>query len=138
MDRSDIELCGKAKMTVAHAPIGNAKGGRIAPIMELRDAGARIALCTDTFSGDLIEAMRWAISMQRVTGRATCWTPHRARWGTPRRRRRDRHGRRDRPLEARPAAPTSILLDLRSPSMAPLVDGPASWCTVHPATTSIP
>ena len=58
MDRSDIELCGKARMTVAHAPIGNAKGGRIAPIMELKEAGARIALCTDTFSGDLIEAMR--------------------------------------------------------------------------------
>ena len=36
MDRADIELCGKSKMTVAHAPIGNAKGGRIAPIMELR------------------------------------------------------------------------------------------------------
>ena len=25
MDRADIELCGKSKMTVAHAPIGNAQ-----------------------------------------------------------------------------------------------------------------
>src|SRR4051812_12469910 len=66
MDRADIDLCGRSKMTVAHAPIGNAKGGRIAPIMELKEAGARIALCTDTFFGDLIEAMRWAISMQRI------------------------------------------------------------------------
>ena len=67
MDRADIELCGKSKIVVAHAPIGNAKGGRIAPILELRDAGARIALCTDTFSGDMIEAMRWALSMQRIS-----------------------------------------------------------------------
>jgi len=66
LEGDDIALCGRSKMTVAYAPIGNAKGGRIAPIMELRDAGARIALCTDTFSGDMIEAMRWGLSMQRI------------------------------------------------------------------------
>jgi 5-methylthioadenosine/S-adenosylhomocysteine deaminase len=54
LEGDDIALCGRAKMTVAHAPIGNAKGGRIAPIVELKDADARIALCTDTFSGDMI------------------------------------------------------------------------------------
>ena len=94
MDRADIELCGKSKMTVAHAPIGNAKGGRIAPIMELQEAGARIALCTDTFSGDLIEAMRWAISMQRINRQGNVLdAAHRARLGHARGRRGDRHGR---------------------------------------------
>ena len=53
-------------ITVAHSPIGNAKSGDVAPILELREAGAAIALCTDTMSGDMIEAMRWAVSMQRV------------------------------------------------------------------------
>ncbi len=83
MDRADIELCGRSKMTVAHAPIGNAKGGRIAPIMELMEAGARIALCTDTFSGDMIEAMRWAISMQRINRQGNVLDPRTVLdWGT--------------------------------------------------------
>jgi 5-methylthioadenosine/S-adenosylhomocysteine deaminase len=123
MDRFDIELCGKAKITVAHAPIGNAKGGRIAPIMELREAGARIALCTDTFSGDLIEAMRWAISMQRINRQGNVLDARTVLdWGT--REGAAAIGMDDRvgSLEVGKRADI-VLLDNRSPSLAPLVDG---------------
>ncbi len=123
MDRADIELCGKAGMTVAHAPIGNAKGGRIAPIMELQEAGARIALCTDTFSGDLIEAMRWAISMQRIHRQGNVLDPRTVLdWGT--RAGAEALGLGDQvgSLEIGKKADI-VLLDNRSPTMAPLVDG---------------
>jgi 5-methylthioadenosine/S-adenosylhomocysteine deaminase len=123
MDRQDIELCGKAKMTVAHAPIGNAKGGRIAPIMELQEAGARIALCTDTFSGDLLEAMRWAISMQRIDRQDNVLDPRTVLgWGT--RAGADALGLGDQAgsLEIGKKADI-VLLDSRAPTLAPLIDG---------------
>ena len=123
MDRSDIELCGKSKMTVAHAPIGNAKGGRIAPIMELMEAGARIALCTDTFSGDLIEAMRWAISMQRINRQGNVLDPRTVLdWGT--RQSAEALGLGDQvgSLEIGKKADI-VLLDIRSPTLAPMIDG---------------
>jgi 5-methylthioadenosine/S-adenosylhomocysteine deaminase len=123
MDRHDIELCGKAGMTVAHAPIGNAKGGRIAPIMELQEAGARIALCTDTFSGDLIEAMRWAISMQRINRQGNVLDPKTVLgWGT--RAGAEALGMGDQvgSLEVGKKADI-VLLDNRSPTLAPLIDG---------------
>lgn len=66
LDADDIARVGAAGITVAHAPIGNAKSGTIAPIRALAAAGARVALCTDTMSGDMFEAMRWAAAMQRV------------------------------------------------------------------------
>jgi 5-methylthioadenosine/S-adenosylhomocysteine deaminase len=123
MDSSDIELCGKSRMTVAHAPIGNAKGGRIAPIMELREAGARIALCTDTFSGDLIEAMRWAISMQRINRQGNVLDARTVLdWGT--REGAEALGMGDKvgSLEVGKRADI-VMLDNRSPSLTPLVDG---------------
>lgn len=123
MDRADIELCGKSGMTVAHAPIGNAKGGRIAPIMELKEAGARIALCTDTFSGDLIEAMRWAISMQRINRQGNVLDARTVLgWGT--REGAEALGLGDQvgALEIGKKADI-VLLDNRSPSLAPMVDG---------------
>jgi 5-methylthioadenosine/S-adenosylhomocysteine deaminase len=123
MDRSDIELCGRAKMTVAHAPIGNAKGGRIAPILELQEAGARIALCTDTFSGDLIEAMRWAISMQRISRQGNVLDPRTVLgWGT--RAGAEALGLGDQvgSLEVGKKADV-VLLDSRAPTLAPMIDG---------------
>jgi 5-methylthioadenosine/S-adenosylhomocysteine deaminase len=123
MDRADIELCGKSGMTVAHAPIGNAKGGRIAPIMELQEAGARIALCTDTFSGDLIEAMRWAISMQRIHRQGNVLDPRTVLdWGTRAGAEALGLGEQVGSLEIGKKADL-VLLDNRSPSLAPLVDG---------------
>lgn len=123
MDRADIELCGKSRMTVAHAPIGNAKGGRIAPILELQEAGARIALCTDTFSGDLIEAMRWAISMQRINRQGNVLDPKTVLgWGT--REGAAALGMADQvgSLEVGKKADI-VLLDSRAPTMAPMIDG---------------
>ncbi len=123
MERPDVELCGKAHITVAHAPIGNAKGGRIAPIMELKEAGARIALCTDTFSGDLIEAMRWAISMQRINRQGNVLDARTVLdWGT--REGAACIGMADTigALETGRKADL-ILIDSRSPSLAPMVDG---------------
>jgi 5-methylthioadenosine/S-adenosylhomocysteine deaminase len=123
MDRSDIELCGKAGITVAHAPIGNAKGGRIAPIMELKEAGARITLCTDTFSGDLIEAMRWAIAMQRINRQGNVLDARTVLdWGT--RAGAAAIGLTDKvgSLEIGKRADI-VLLNNRSPSLAPMIDG---------------
>ena len=123
MDRSDIELCGKARMTVAHAPIGNAKGGRIAPIMELKEAGARIALCTDTFSGDLIEAMRWAISMQRISRQGNVLDARTVLdWGTRDGAEAIGMGHQVGSLEAGKKADI-VLLDSSAPTLAPIVDG---------------
>jgi 5-methylthioadenosine/S-adenosylhomocysteine deaminase len=123
MDRADIEICGKSKMTVAHAPIGNAKGGRIAPIMELMEAGARIALCTDTFSGDMIEAMRWAISMQRINRQGNVLDPRTVLdWGTQAGANALGLGNQVGSLEVGKKADI-VLLDNRSPSLAPMVDG---------------
>jgi 5-methylthioadenosine/S-adenosylhomocysteine deaminase len=123
MDRSDIELCGRAKMTVAHAPIGNAKGGRIAPILELQEAGARIALCTDTFSGDLIEAMRWAISMQRINRQGNVLDPKTVLgWGTRAGAEALGMGGQVGSLEVGKKADI-VLLDSRAPTLAPMIDG---------------
>jgi 5-methylthioadenosine/S-adenosylhomocysteine deaminase len=123
LGRSDIELCGKAGITVAHAPIGNAKGGRIAPVLELHEAGARIALCTDTFSGDLIEAMRWAIAMQRINRQGNVLDARTVlNWAT--REGAAAIGLDDQigSLEIGKRADI-VLLNNRSPSLAPLVDG---------------
>ena len=123
MERADIELCGKAGITVAHAPIGNAKGGRIAPIVELRDAGARIALCTDTFSGDLIEAMRWSIAMQRIDRQGNVLDARTVLdWGTREGAAALGMGSEIGSLEIGKRADI-VLLDNRSPSLAPLIDG---------------
>jgi 5-methylthioadenosine/S-adenosylhomocysteine deaminase len=123
LERSDIELCGKAGITVAHAPIGNAKGGRIAPVLELREAGARIALCTDTFSGDLIEAMRWAIAMQRINRQGNVLDARTVlNWATREGAAAIGLGDRVGSLEIGKRADI-VLLNNRSPSLAPLVDG---------------
>jgi len=123
MERADIELCGKAGITVAHAPIGNAKGGRIAPIVELRDAGARIALCTDTFSGDLIEAMRWSIAMQRIDRQGNVLDARTVLdWGTRDGATALGMGSEIGSLEIGKRADI-VMLDNRSPSLAPLIDG---------------
>ena len=70
LNEADIQRVGRAGVTVAHSPIGNAKSATIAPIMALQAAGCPITLCTDGFTGDLFEAMRWAIAMLRVRGEA--------------------------------------------------------------------
>lgn len=66
MTPDDVRRVGAAGVTVAHAPIGNASHGEIAPVPALARAGARIALCTDTKSGDMFEAMRTALAVARI------------------------------------------------------------------------
>jgi 5-methylthioadenosine/S-adenosylhomocysteine deaminase len=68
LSEREIERVGKARICVAHSPIGNAVSGRIAPIKALEAAGATITICTDTKSGDMFEAMRTAVAVARIRG----------------------------------------------------------------------
>jgi 5-methylthioadenosine/S-adenosylhomocysteine deaminase len=133
LDPEDIVRCGRAGITVAHAPIGNARSGMAAPILALREAGARIALCTDTYSGDLFEAMRWAISIQRVreNGRFVLSAAEVLDWATRAGAAAIGLGERIGALEAGKRADV-ILLDRDSPRLAPVVDG--TGIVVHSAS----
>jgi len=66
LDDADVARVGRAGVTVAHVPKGNATGGMIAATPKLRRAGARLALGTDNMHADMIEVMRWALAMARV------------------------------------------------------------------------
>ncbi len=66
VDEHDIDLCGQARINVAHIPKGNATGGAIAPTAKLRRAGARFTLGTDNMHADMVEVMRWALAMGRI------------------------------------------------------------------------
>lgn len=132
LNESDIERCGRAGIQVTHSPIGNARAGDIAPIVALRDAGARITLCTDTMSGDMIEALRWAISMQRVRGQSFVLDAATVlQWatleGAAALGMADQIGRIAAGYKA-----DLVLLDRDSPSLAPLVDG--AGILVHSAS----
>ncbi|MCW5749316.1 MAG: amidohydrolase family protein [Alphaproteobacteria bacterium] len=123
LEAADIALCGRAAIAVAHAPIGNAKGGRIAPILELQDAGARITLCTDTMSGDMIEAMRWTIAMQRIRRQGNVLDARTVLdWATRAGASAIGLGDLVGTLEIGKRADI-ILLDGRAPTVAPIVDG---------------
>jgi len=63
---SDIARCGKAGISVAHIPKGNATGGTMAPTSKLCAAGANLALGTDNMHADMVEVMRWALSVGRI------------------------------------------------------------------------
>ena len=123
LDDADVVRIGKAGVTVAHAPIGNAKSGTIAPVLALAEAGARVALCTDTFSGDMFEAMRWAAAMQRI--RSGGFRPDaRTVLGWATRAGAEALGLGDEigSLEAGKRADL-ILLDRTQPVAAPIIDG---------------
>lgn len=64
----DVALLGGKAARVAHSPLGNASAGWIAPVQRLEAAGARIGLCTDAKSNDMLEAMRMAIAAGRILG----------------------------------------------------------------------
>lgn len=120
---ADVLRCGQAGISVAHSPIGNARAGDIAPILQLQEAGARISLCTDTMSGDLIEAMRWAVSMQRVRAQEFVLDAASVlEWATLGGARvlglQDSVGKLEPGFKA-----DLLLLDLDSPSLAPMIDG---------------
>jgi 5-methylthioadenosine/S-adenosylhomocysteine deaminase len=77
LDDEDFERVGRAGITVAHIPKGNATGGTMAPTPRLRAAGARIALGTDNMHADMTEVMRWALAIARIQlGEVTSdWQP---------------------------------------------------------------
>ena len=77
LDDEHIAKVGRAGITVAHVPKGNAAGGMMAPTSKLKRAGARLALGTDNMHADMVELMRWAVSIGRLQdGRITDdWQP---------------------------------------------------------------
>lgn len=81
---SDIARLGASDAYVAHVPVGNATGGQWAPIEALVDAGANIALATDSKSGCMLEAMRTAIGVARLRagGRFVFNAAQAFAWGT--------------------------------------------------------
>ncbi len=123
LSEADIQRCGQARIGVAYSPIGNARSGEIAPILRLQQAGSRISLCTDTMSGDLIEAMRWAVSMQRVKSQEFVLDAATVlEWATLGGARvlglENSIGKLEVGFKA-----DMLLLDLDSPSLAPVIDG---------------
>ena len=123
MNDLDIDRVGRAGVTVAHSPIGNAKSGTIAPIMALQRAGARIALCTDGFTGDLFEAMRWAIAMQRVREQGFVLSAREVlSWATKDPAKTMGMADQIGSIEVGKRADL-ILLDANSPRLCPLIDG---------------
>lgn len=80
LDETDIQRVGKAGITVAHIPKGNATGGTMAPTPQLRQAGANVALGTDNMHADMVEVMRWALAVARLQeGKVSDqWQPHHA------------------------------------------------------------
>ena len=123
LDPEDISRIGEAACTVAHAPIGNARAGDAAPVLDLEAAGARIALCTDTMSADMFEAMRMAISVARMRGGG--FEP-KARevlgWATAQGARALGLGADVGSIEAGRKADL-VMLDRRHPNLNPVVDG---------------
>lgn len=75
---TDFARVGRAGVTVAHIPKGNAAGGTLAPTAMLRQAGANLTLGTDNMHADMIEVMRWALAVGRIQagGVTDEWQPH--------------------------------------------------------------
>jgi 5-methylthioadenosine/S-adenosylhomocysteine deaminase len=80
LDDEQIGRVGRAGVTIAHVPKGNATGGMMARTPALRAAGARLALGTDNMHADMVETMRWALAIARMQiGRVTDdWQPQHA------------------------------------------------------------
>ena len=78
LNREDIERAGRAGITVAHIPKGNATGGTMAKTGALRRAGARLGLGTDNMHADMIEVMRWGLAIGRIQEEKVSdfWQPH--------------------------------------------------------------
>lgn len=77
VSEDDIARIGRAGVNVAHIPKGNATGATIAPTARLRAAGAQLTLGTDNMHADMIEVMRWALSVGRIQEGAVTesWQP---------------------------------------------------------------
>jgi 5-methylthioadenosine/S-adenosylhomocysteine deaminase len=123
LNDAEIDLVGKAGINVAHAPVGNVSAGMIAPIVALEKAGATIAVCTDTKTGDMFESMRTALAVARVRGAGyACDARTVFGWAT-------KGGAKAMAMEGeigvlKPGAKADfILLDTAAPNLRPIVDG---------------
>ncbi|WP_419829907.1 amidohydrolase family protein [Methylobacterium sp.] len=124
VDPRDYARMGAAGIAMAYTPIGNAKTGRIAPVLDLAEAGIGITLCTDTFSGDLFEAMRWAVAMQRIRSADGFVLDARTalRWATQ--AGAERLGLGDAVGALTTGRRADILImDMETPGLAPVIDG---------------
>jgi 5-methylthioadenosine/S-adenosylhomocysteine deaminase len=123
LEDDEIARLGTAGIRVAHAPVGNISSGMIAPIVALEKAGATIAICTDTKTGDMFESMRTALAVARVRGAGySCDARTVFGWATS-------GGAKALGLDGeigvlKPGAKADfILLDAGAPNLRPIVDG---------------
>lgn len=120
----DIARLGQNRVTVAHAPIGNASFGAAAPIEMLERAGARITLCTDSKSADMFEAMRMAIASARWRSGMKFVLNARQVFGWATRTGADAVRGHAAQGTLEPGAPADlILLDPEAPNLRPVIDG---------------
>ena len=124
LDDADVRRVGQAGVVINHAPIGNAAFGAAAPILALREAGAKITLCTDTKSADMFEAMRmsvaaarWRADMRFVLDAKTVFG-----WGTVDAARALKGHAASGTLSVGSPADL-ILLDPNAPNLRPVIDG---------------
>ena len=130
MEGGDIARFGRAGAAVAHAPLGNAAHGAIAPMVAMEAAGAVVTLCTDTKSGDMFQAMRMALSMGRVLGAGFALDSGRVLgWGT--RGGAGALGLADVGVLAAGWRADLVLLDAEAPNLRPMMGG--AGLVVHSA-----
>jgi 5-methylthioadenosine/S-adenosylhomocysteine deaminase len=66
VDDDEKALLASTKTHVSHQSGSNAKGGMMAPIVDLKKAGVNIGLGTDNMAGDMIEVLRLAVCTARM------------------------------------------------------------------------
>ncbi len=66
VDDDEKTLLATTKTHVSHQSGSNSKGGMMAPIVDLKKAGANIGLGTDNMAGDMIEVLRLAVCTARM------------------------------------------------------------------------
>lgn len=66
LSEEDKRMLAESKTQISHQSGSNAKGGMMAPILELANLGANIGIGTDNMAGDMIEAMRLALCTARM------------------------------------------------------------------------
>lgn len=86
VDPEEVELLARSDTGVVHCPRSNALlGCGIAPVTELRAAGVRVGLGTDspasTPSFDMFDELRMALALARAAGEARARSPRARRFG---------------------------------------------------------
>ena len=68
VSEEDMERLQRSGTHVAQVPEGNLKKGDLAPVGRMRKMGVHLALCTDSMSGSMLEAMRFCMVAHRLSG----------------------------------------------------------------------